>query len=47
MRRNKTVHWIAPAEAMAELHRRMAPHLPATLEGRALAHAASYWVDEG
>lgn len=37
MRRNKTVHWIAPANAMAELHRRIAPHVPQMLDGRALS----------
>lgn len=45
MRRNKTVHWIAPAEAMGELHRRMAPHLPATLEGRALSPLLSQRIN--
>ena len=45
MQRNKTVHWIAPAEAMAELHRRMAPHLPATLEGRALSPRLSQRIN--
>ena len=45
MRRNKTVHWIAPAAAMAELHRRMLPHLPAKLEGRALSPRLSHRIN--
>ncbi len=45
MRRNKTVHWIAPEAAMAELHRRMKPFLPATLEGRALSPRLSQRIN--
>lgn len=37
MRRNKTVHWIAPEEALAEIYRRIAPLLPQTLDGQALS----------
>ncbi len=42
MRRNKTVHWIAPADAMAEIYRRIAPLLPATIDGQPLAGALSH-----
>ena len=45
MRRNKTVHWIAPEAAMAELHRRMAPYLPALLEGRTLSPRLSQRIN--
>lgn len=45
MRRNKTVHWIAPEAAMAELHRRLKPLLPATLEGRALSPRLSQRIN--
>lgn len=34
---NKSVHWIAPAEMMAEIYRRIAPLLPPTIDGRPLA----------
>lgn len=37
MRMNKSVHWIAPAEMMAEIYRRIAPLLPPTIDGRPLA----------
>lgn len=52
MRRNKTVHWIAPAEAMEELFRRIAPLLPQEIEGRPLTPRLSqrvnmYRYDEG
>ena len=45
MRRNKTVHWIAPAAAMAELHRRIAPLLPAMLDGRPLSLRLSHRIN--
>lgn len=52
MRRNKTVHWIAPEEALAELYRRIAPLLPAMLDGHSLSDRFShrinmYRYDEG
>lgn len=52
MRRNKTVHWIAPAEALAEIYRRIAPLLPATLDGQPLSPRLSqrinmYRYDQG
>lgn len=45
MRRNKTVHWIAPTEAMAELFRRIAPLLPQELDGRRLSPALSHRIN--
>lgn len=45
MRRNKTVHWIAPTEAMAELFRRIAPVLPQELDGRRLSPALSHRIN--
>jgi hypothetical protein len=45
MRRNKTVHWIAPAEAMAELFRRIAPFLPQELDGRSLTPLLSHRIN--
>ena len=37
MRMNKSVHWIAPVEMMAEIYRRIAPLLPQAIDARALA----------
>lgn len=45
MRRNKTVHWIAPAPAMAELFRRIAPLLPQELDGRRLSPVLSHRIN--
>lgn len=45
MRRNKTVHWIAPAPAMAELLRRIAPLLPRELDGRRLSPLLSHRIN--
>jgi hypothetical protein len=45
MRRNKTVHWIAPADAMAELFRRIAPLLPQDLGGRRLSPILSHRIN--
>jgi hypothetical protein len=45
MRRNKTVHWIAPADAMAELFRRIAPLLPQDLDGRKLSPVLSHRIN--
>lgn len=45
MRRNKTVHWIAPAAAMDELYRRIAPFLPPVLDGRRLSPRLSHRVN--
>lgn len=45
MRRNKTVHWIAPADAMAEIYRRIAPLLPQTLDGQALSPRLSHRIN--
>jgi 2OG-Fe(II) oxygenase superfamily len=45
MRRNKTVHWIAPAAAMAEIYRRIAPLLPAELDGQSLSPRLSHRIN--
>ncbi|MEY4873079.1 MAG: hypothetical protein RLZZ563_2409, partial [Pseudomonadota bacterium] len=45
MRRNKTVHWLAPAAAMAELFRRIAPFLPQELDGRRLSPILSHRIN--
>ena len=45
MRRNKTVHWIAPSAAMAELLRRIAPLLPQELDGRHLSPVLSHRIN--
>ena len=45
MRQNKTVHWIAPADALAEMFRRIAPLLPQELEGRRLTPALSHRIN--
>jgi hypothetical protein len=45
MRRNKTVHWIAPPEAMAELFRRVAPFVPHQLDGRSLSPVLSHRIN--
>jgi predicted 2-oxoglutarate/Fe(II)-dependent dioxygenase YbiX len=45
MRRNKTVHWIAPADALAEIHRRIAPLLPQTLDGQTLSPRLSHRIN--
>ena len=45
MRRNKTVHWIAPAAVMDELFRRIAPLLPQELDGRRLTPALSHRIN--
>lgn len=45
MRRNKTVHWIAPRDAMAELFRRIAPLLPQDLDGRRLSPVLSHRIN--
>lgn len=45
MRRNKTVHWIAPAEALAEIYRRIAPLLPQTLDGQNLSPRLSHRIN--
>ena len=37
LRMNKSVHWIAPAAMMAEIYRRIAPLLPASIDTRPLA----------
>jgi len=44
-RRNKTVHWIAPADALAEIYRRIAPLLPATLDGQSLSPRLSHRIN--
>lgn len=45
MRRNKTVHWIAPADALAEIYRRIAPLLPASVDGRSLSPRLSHRIN--
>lgn len=45
MRQNKTVHFIAPADDMAIMHRRLAPVLPQELEGRRLSDRLSHRVN--
>jgi hypothetical protein len=45
MRRNKTVHWIAPAAAMAEIHARIAGLLPQTLDGQNLSPRFSHRIN--
>ena len=45
MRRNKTVHWIAPENAMAELLHRMKPYLPATLDRRRISARLSQRIN--
>ncbi|WP_435258335.1 2OG-Fe(II) oxygenase [Thioclava sp. FR2] len=45
MRRNKTVHWIAPKMVMAELYRRVAPLLPQEIDGRKLSPLLSHRIN--
>lgn len=45
MRRNKTVHWIAPTKAMAELFQRISPLLPQELDGRRLTPKLSHRIN--
>ena len=45
MRRNKTVHWLAPKEAVSELFRRIDPFLPQELDGRRLTPTLSHRIN--